>query len=285
MIRTIVAATDFNLLATAAVRLAAAIARAAGAELVVVYADTFDPPAEFTASQVDRMLRSIERARQEAKEELANYVSRNLSPGLRVRTVVVEGTPADAIVGVARREGAGLVVMGTHGRGGLQRLMVGSVAERVIRESPVPVLTVRSAEAALAMRRIVCAVNGSEAARHALEHARAIASATGAELTLLHIADETTFVPESLARSGELTRIIPNHPAANDADEILTATDDAGYDLIVIGAEHKRLRDVTIFGSTTSRVTRHARTPVLTVIGHGPGIVDPATAEATGSAV
>ena len=56
---------------------------------------------------------------------------------------VLEGSPAREIVAYAERSGADLVVMGTHGRGGINRILVGSVAERVVRTAPIPVLTVR----------------------------------------------------------------------------------------------------------------------------------------------
>lgn len=61
---------------------------------------------------------------------------------------VIEGGPSREIVAYAERTGADLIVMGTHGRGGLNRLLLGSVAERVVRSSPIPVLTVRVGEQA-----------------------------------------------------------------------------------------------------------------------------------------
>lgn len=63
--------------------------------------------------------------------------------GVDVRTTLVDGTPSREIVRYAEREGCDLVVMGTHGRGGIDRLLLGSVAEHVVRSSSVPVLTVR----------------------------------------------------------------------------------------------------------------------------------------------
>lgn len=63
-----------------------------------------------------------------------------------VRTDIVQGSPAKRIVEFTTQEGCDLVVMGTHGRSGVDRLLLGSVAERVVRSSPVPVLTVRVSE-------------------------------------------------------------------------------------------------------------------------------------------
>ncbi|MFC4359466.1 universal stress protein [Halobium salinum] len=66
--------------------------------------------------------------------------------GVRVRKAIVDGSPAEAIVDYVAAEGADLVVMGTHGRRGLDRFLLGSVTERVLRTAPVPVLVVRVAE-------------------------------------------------------------------------------------------------------------------------------------------
>ncbi|MFB6136587.1 MAG: universal stress protein [Halobacteriaceae archaeon] len=66
--------------------------------------------------------------------------------GVPVERVILEGTPSREIVAYADREGCDLVVMGTHGRGGIDRLLLGSVAERIVRTSDVPVLTVRVGE-------------------------------------------------------------------------------------------------------------------------------------------
>ena len=67
---------------------------------------------------------------------------------MRYETLVISGDPAERVLETARGLAADLIVMGTHGRKGLSRLVLGSVAERVVRESPVPVLTVRATAAA-----------------------------------------------------------------------------------------------------------------------------------------
>jgi len=70
-------------------------------------------------------------------------VRRLVPSDVPLETTTVEGSPAREIVDHAASIGADLVVMGTHGRSGVDRLLLGSVAERVVRSSPVPVLTVR----------------------------------------------------------------------------------------------------------------------------------------------
>ena len=88
----------------------------------------------------DQLQRSIQTAAQRRMDAL---VRRARKAGLRVRSQLLEGSPSEAIVRSARSKRADLIAMGTHGRGGLARLFLGSVAERVVGTAPCPVLTVR----------------------------------------------------------------------------------------------------------------------------------------------
>ena len=272
-IKKIVVGTDFNQLAAAALRFAGGMAGRAGAELIVVYADTFDPPAEFTAAQVRHIAETIERSRKKAREQLEAHVAKRIAKGVAWKAIVADGLPATSISGIATAEGADFITLGTHGRGGLQRLMIGSVAEAVMREARVPVLTVRSTELPAVVRRVICPVNASHTAAAAASSAAHIAGALDAELTLLHVStgtedkdfDVEALVPGSGTRTTVLRRAVQDDHASS---EILRIADSGDYDLIVVGAEHKLFRDVTLFGTTTVSVTRHARTPVLTVTRH-----------------
>lgn len=81
--------------------------------------------------------------RDEGEAAVADIRDRAESAGVPVETAVLEGSPSREIVRYAEDQGCDLIVMGTHGRGGIDRLLLGSVAERVVRASEVPVLTVR----------------------------------------------------------------------------------------------------------------------------------------------
>lgn len=83
--------------------------------------------------------------REEAEQALAR-IEELAGGNVTVETELVEGAPSREIVAHAETAGIDLIVMGTHGRGGLNRLLLGSVAERVIRSAPVPVLTYRVGE-------------------------------------------------------------------------------------------------------------------------------------------
>lgn len=145
--KTILVATDFNELATAALHEAVSIARACKAGIVLLYADTFDPPAEFTATQIKSLQEAIENSRRAAVEELDRYAFEHIPADVRYTIVVRNELPVDAIVKTANDWNADLIAMGTHGRGTVARLLFGSVAQGVLHQTKRPVLTVRTPRA------------------------------------------------------------------------------------------------------------------------------------------
>jgi universal stress protein A len=147
-IDTILVPNDFSDCSPGVVRRAAQMARALDAELVVMH--SFEVPGGLTKGT------NIEPApgaapvpagdylRGGAEQRMPAYVGIARAAGARARGLVVSGKPVDAILAAAEDVTAGLIVMGTHGRRGLHRLLLGSVAEAVVRRSEVPVMTVRS---------------------------------------------------------------------------------------------------------------------------------------------
>ena len=133
---------DFNPLATAALRHAARLAEQEGAALIVTYADTFEPPAEFTAEQTATLAASIEDSRRRTAEELERYAHEHVPETVAMQTEVREALPVEGILAAIADHQPDLVVMGTHGRGALSRLIFGSVARAVLRASNVPVVTI-----------------------------------------------------------------------------------------------------------------------------------------------
>jgi nucleotide-binding universal stress UspA family protein len=136
-IRTIVHATDFSESSGAAFRLACSLARDYGARLVVLHVQP--PPVGVYA--MEPAFFPPEGQREEVLNELHGV--RPGDPAVRVQHRLVEGDPADEILEVAKESGADLIVLGTHGRRGLGRLLLGSVAEQVVRKAPCPVVTVK----------------------------------------------------------------------------------------------------------------------------------------------
>jgi nucleotide-binding universal stress UspA family protein len=147
-IKNILVATDFGEASDSALRYGRELAGCFGATLHVLnvvenfYVTTFG--AETYAAIVPEMQRELETAAHKQIDELL-IDSDGSGPPTRP-VVMTSGSPAYAIVDYARENGIDLIVMGTHGRGALAHLMMGSVAERVVRIAPCPVLTVRHPE-------------------------------------------------------------------------------------------------------------------------------------------
>jgi nucleotide-binding universal stress UspA family protein len=266
---------DFSETSALGLRFALALARCSAARLTAVYADQFLPPPYFTESGLEEMRKQLRGAALAAGTHLQQFAARTLGE-VQIDTKVVEALPVDGILQVARDISADLIAMGTHGRSGFNRLMLGSVAERILRASEVPVLTVPPSAAELPrapeFKRILVPVNGSEAARSALEYAARLAKCFTSELTVLHVREDgkagaipdlCEWVPKELRSNCRLVEVAEGEGAAHS---ILAASSDHGCDLLVLGAKRRRFFDSTIIGTTSVRVVRHAPCPVLTVI-------------------
>jgi nucleotide-binding universal stress UspA family protein len=208
--------------------------------------------------------------------------------------LIQNGRPANQILECAGALPADVIVMGTHGSGGFEHLLLGSVTEKVVRRAACPVLTVpphARATSKLPFRRILCPVDFAEPSLAALEFAFSLAQEGDADLTILHVfewpaegeplANRSFSVPEYLllresdARS-RLDQVIPEHardwcrPVTRLAHgkayrEILGVAAEDGADLIVMGIHGRNALDLMLFGSTTNQVVRRATCPVLTL--------------------
>ena len=139
----IVVPTDFSTCAEEAWGLAQRLAAALGSELVLVHVLVEAPLFEEGPFTMDRTRKVYEATRKWAEESIEQWAGTARGKGLKVRTVLRTGVPYREIVALATDELADLVLIGTHGRGGIDRALLGSVADRVVRLAPCPVLTVR----------------------------------------------------------------------------------------------------------------------------------------------
>lgn len=194
------------------------------------------------------------------------------------------------ILRAAREWPADLIVMGTHGLSGWERLLLGSVTERVLRQTPAPVLAIpRDADAVpeRPFRTVLCAVDRSDTARRALDYAMAITRRGGGRLVVVHvvehIADEDPqfahhfdvaecFRPLEPALREHYLRLIPEEARTacqaqvelrfgKASREILDAAGTCGAELVVAGAAGAS----ALFGSTAHEIVRGATVPVLVV--------------------
>jgi nucleotide-binding universal stress UspA family protein len=141
--RKILFASDLSAASRPAFKVAMDLARALKADLLIVHSVAPVVPAEALYAPIadwDALTREIKSATQGALDQLAALARRRR---LRVQTSIASGYAAEEILRVARARRVYAIVMGTHGRSGLSRLLAGSVATRVVAEAPCPVVTVR----------------------------------------------------------------------------------------------------------------------------------------------
>jgi nucleotide-binding universal stress UspA family protein len=132
---------DFSPTSLAALGAAKRLASRFKSEILLLHVIELLVPIDFAGAAAVQL---EEHHRHEARTRLERLEQQLVRIGIRARSRIVEGSPARAIVDVARKERIGTIVMGTHGAGGFTRFVVGSVTDRVVRSATCPVLTVRS---------------------------------------------------------------------------------------------------------------------------------------------
>jgi nucleotide-binding universal stress UspA family protein len=236
--------------------------------------------------------------RKRALERLDAFVALSRAEGVRTRFSLAEGAVVGSILSAAASDSSNLVCLGTHGREGVERLVLGSVAEKVLRKSPCPVLTVSQgreerASQPASFASILCAVDFSTLSLKAVEYCLSLAQEAGGRLVLFNavewMAEEplweaTTSLADYRARmekevTERLSEIIPADVrnwcevetvvrSGKPYREILSLAAERKADLIVMGVRGRNPLDIMLFGSTAQHVVRHAECPVLTIPGH-----------------
>lgn len=180
----ILLATDGSEDASAATRAAVDLAKGGGAKLYVVHAFEFIPPREYMS--VALRLRPPTGFADRGQRLLDEQVEKIEAQGVEVAGAEVRmGSPVDQILNAADEIGAGLVVVGRRGLGGVRRLLMGSVSEGIVHNARCPVLVLRGGESAWPPSRVIMADDTSEDARKAAELAASIGSLFGAEGSLV----------------------------------------------------------------------------------------------------
>jgi nucleotide-binding universal stress UspA family protein len=269
-IQSIVHPTDFSDLSARAFAHALRIAIVAKSALHALHVEPQHPGEGGSFPRVTRMLTQWGVI---GEHETAPEIAAKL--GFLVSNIRIDGpSPTQAIVDFLDQHATDLLVLGTHGRDGLERLLVGSVAETVSRRSSIPTLFVGSSARTfvsevsgdMTLRRVLIPVDHSPAPARAVEAVRRFAhllAGTDISIFLLHIG---TSAPVIITASRELEFpqpvILRSGPVVRS---ILDAADEFEVDLIGMPtAGHHGVLDA-LRGSTTERVLRHAPCPVLAV--------------------
>ncbi|MGE0815253.1 MAG: universal stress protein [Vicinamibacterales bacterium] len=283
--------TDFSDVSRHAEAYATAMAGHYDASLHLLHVD---PPMPVMApyGEIPVDIRLFEEQRQQAVADLAAARQRAANAGVVADTMIRGGHPAREILAVTAELAADLLVLGTHGRGGVEHLLLGSVAEKIVRKAPCPVMVVPPAarpETGVLFSRILCPVDGSAASADAVAFALSLARETDGHLTLLYVVEpvpasgefgaldveEYRKLGEAHARKvladavppevREWCRVDETVAIGKASERIVDAAKTGHADVIVMGVRGRGAIDLLAFGSTTNDVIRRAECPVIAV--------------------
>ena len=256
------------------------------------------PPVLFTGVPIPPPLEPPpQRLHDQVMSELARFTETAKASGVALRLEASTSRPVASIVETGKSLPADLIVMGTHGRGGLDRFVMGSVTEKVLRKASCPVLTVpppvseAPAQASVLLKRILCPVDFSDSSMKALTYALSLAQEADAQLIVMHVMeglperDAPMYNRFDLSRYEQaltddarerLQNAIPDEArswctpeallgSGKAYREILHVALDRDAHLIIMGVHGRNPVDLMLFGSTTQHVVRQATCPVLTL--------------------
>lgn len=301
MYKTIVVPLDGSTFAEQALPYALQLSKASGARLVLVLAHEV-PGMAMSDLSVPGMDRLDEEAREWEQDYLRSLAKRLREDAKQPTSTIFDSGPvtSSALEEAVKEQHADLVVMTTHGRSGLARAWLGSVADALARRLDVPMLLIRPVdettnviEPAAAFRRVLAPVDGTATAEAALPHALKLAKLTGGGLTLLRVAfaPPTTlsnYLPEQAFMNrldlgdqrkaaqayldktaselrGETMPPVETHVVTSHSPAlgILDAARDMGADIIVMGTHARGPVARAVLGSVADKVVRGADRPVM----------------------
>jgi nucleotide-binding universal stress UspA family protein len=297
-LNTILCPVDFSAATPFGLAPAAALAERCGAGVVLLHVMDLPSPQFSVEVEGFDLQEFLAERREEARARLEDLARRSFAGAASTRCVVESGAPAAAIVELATAEAAGLVVLPTHSRRGLDRLILGSVAEKVVRLAACPVLTTHPGRDATTvpefrLGKIVFATDFSDHAGATLASALSLAGIAGAALIMVHVVSEPEFdpaipawsrpqVPSSFAAAhleraqvrleeladtaresgAEVTTTV--HKGVDIARAIVHTAEQEGADLIVLATRGHTGITHLLLGSTAERVVRYADCAVWT---------------------
>jgi nucleotide-binding universal stress UspA family protein len=289
-IERILCPVDFSESSATAYIYAQSLARHYQAKLILQHViDFMLPPYAYYAPEgyLDDLYQEV---RTDARKELQKFAESNKRNGVQPECLVPEGDATYSILTFAEAQRVDLIVMGTHGLKGLDRVTLGSVAEKVLRKAPCPVLVVRKPGPEVAapegapssgeLRRIIFCTDFSDPSRQALGYALSAAAEFGAELTLLHVLEDiprSADIEETIATATEqLDRLIPPEGVkpgkvktivriGRAYQQIIALALEVQADLVIMAVRGLHSLNDAVFGSTTYRVIQLGPCPVLAV--------------------
>jgi nucleotide-binding universal stress UspA family protein len=291
-LKRILCPVDFSEFSTMAYPYALSLAEHYNAEVIALHVVELwrYPFADYAAYETDYA--NFSRAVNEGGEmRLREFVTQHSHPGIQPQLVVSQGNASDSILSITQNQNIELIVMGTHGRRGFDRLVLGSTTDRVMRRAACPVLAISRAPHSSSaagpggrhghrLGRILYCTDFSENSERALNYAISATAEYDAELTLLHVVEHIpgSFTKDELiAKCAEqLDRLItPGRRktlkintavrAGKPYEQIVQHAVEGHIDMVIMAVRGAEALDRAVFGSTTYRVIQLGPCPVLAV--------------------
>lgn len=276
----ILSPVDLSPVSIPVLRWAGHLAAGFGAAVEVFHADHVEAPVYFTSGQLAALNEQLAAHRNSLEGAIKDLAGRTLGTQVPWTVRIAEGPAIDELQKRAETDAPDLIVMGAHGRSGVKRVLMGSVAENMVRlvHCPVLIVPVRGPkEVSPQIRTVLNPVNFTQSARESLILSARVAGTFKAEVRVLHVVDDLhetesairsrlcSWVPDSIRTGCAVTEILR---AGDPAEQILRFAGESEADLIVMAADHRPFLEWSTIGTTTIRVMRHSEIPVLIIPRH-----------------
>ena len=297
--------TDFSRCADQALTHAVYLAEKFQAELHLLHVVTLfkDQPEVLISKEFGETEAAIRKLEEKAEKEMEQVANTHGTEDMKITKSQLRAvSAAPAILNYASENDIELIVLGTHGRRGIEHLLLGSVAEEVVRMAYCPVFTVRESKIGKEIEKIeniLVPVDFSDHSKKAISYAKEIASAYNAQLQLLHIIEETLHPAYSLSGKSSVFDLYPNIKeesrkqiedmlrkskgpevsseifikGGHAANDIIEFAKNNSSDLIVIATHGLSGIEHLLLGSVTEKVVRMAPCPVFTVKAFGKDLI------------
>lgn len=267
MIETIIFATDFSGASRKTLKYTGALARRTQAQIIGAHA--LKPPSSIYTQPPDKK----QKWEEEHRTRLEQFMKSAYLQGVEVESVLISGSPAKALAGLARTEKADLVVVSKSSRTAFEKFFVGSVTEILVGELPCPVLVVPEGAVTANWEPILCPFDFSHNSRLALEYASKLAKAYEAGLAVLHVEAGEIDLQEAHRRVDEALRIY-DAPAGTrkivvenkkPGRTIVETAAQLKSDLVIMGRRGNNQGDYVGAGTTAHQVLREETFPLLII--------------------
>lgn len=282
---------DFSEYSERAFNYALALSGRFGSQLTLINIDElFRSVYPEDGMQIYNLEETVQKRVEFIQSQFQKYIQQAAEKNIAATYAIVRGdSVSEKLLEHITQNQYNMVVMGTHGRTGLKHVFLGSIAEKIVRLSPTPVLTIHECVDCFKVKKILVPIDFSAYSLQALEYAKSIANSLGSEITVIHVIERViypAFYPEGyypivdfepklhgqiLDSIDTFLKQIPDFKAdkvvtaGRPSDEIINYANNNPIDLIIMATRGLSGLQHLIVGSTAERIVRLSSIPVLTV--------------------